>query len=154
MGLRGPKARPERERFAEKTAQGENGCVMWTAGTNRVGYGIFHVGTFYDNRKVYAHRWAYEHAVGPIPEGLHLDHLCRDTLCVNPEHLEPVTPRENVLRGVGATAINARKSHCPKGHPYSGNNLYVGPGGNRKCRECGRIRDAARRPRRRTKKRS
>jgi hypothetical protein len=89
----------------------------------------------------YAHRFAYRLLVGPIPEGLQLDHLCRNQMCVRPEHLEPVTQRTNMLRGVGPAAINAAKTHCPKGHPLSGENVYAHvvratgtPG--RRCKAC------------------
>ena len=70
-----------------------------------------------------AHRFSYERAKGVIPEGLELDHLCRNPACVNPDHLEAVSGHENVRRSDGPSAINARKSHCPNGHPYLGENL-------------------------------
>lgn len=72
-----------------------------------------------ETRLEMAHRAAYQLVVGPIPEGYELDHLCRVIMCWNPEHLEPVTPRENNLRGFSATALNARKTHCPKEHQYT-----------------------------------
>jgi len=134
------------ERFMEKVADGENGCMNWTGGLNGVGYGQFYRGRtdLGDTGKTYAHRWSYETFVGPIPEGLHLDHLCRNRACVNPDHLEPVTIRENLLRGVGPSATNARKTACPQGHPLAGANLYVNPNNSqRSCRECGRERQAA-----------
>lgn len=155
MGLRGPKARPVVERFAEKIAPGENGCIEWQAGTNGVGYGVFHPNTTTTNKKAYAHRWAYEQRFGPIPEGLHLDHLCRNTICVNPDHLEPVTVRENLLRGVGATAKNARKTECQNGHPLSGSNLRVNPTtGYRGCKKCIRAGEVARQPDRNARNRA
>lgn len=83
-----------------------------------------------------AHRAVYELVVGPIPDGFHLDHLCRNPRCVNPDHLEPVTCAVNILRGVGATAVNKRKTSCPKGHLYSEENTYVTPQGYRQCRQC------------------
>lgn len=109
------------------------------------GYGTF----YFEGRMVTAHRWAYEHWVGPIPEGTELDHLCREVLCVLPTHLEPVTHRENLMRGKGFAARNARKTHCPQGHKYTDENTYVNPRGSRECRTCirerGRARDAAKR---------
>jgi hypothetical protein len=83
-----------------------------------------------------AHRLVYEELVGPIPEGMELDHLCRNTSCVNPAHLEPVPHRVNVLRGVGPTAENAVKTECVNGHPLTGRNLCIRKEGGRKCRTC------------------
>jgi len=89
-----------------------------------------------------AHRHAYRLCVGPIPRGYTLDHLCRNTACVRPAHLEPVTLRDNILRGNGPTAQNARKTHCPRGHAYNKANTYYWkrPGGglDRICRACRR----------------
>ncbi|MBM4489703.1 HNH endonuclease [Rhodococcus hoagii] len=150
MGRRGPKARPIVERFSEKIQPLDDGCVAWTGTTNGLGYGTIKLP---DGSRIYAHRWSYEHHVGPIPNGLHLDHLCRNRGCVNPKHLEPVSIKENVLRGVGFSAVNARKTHCPQGHPYSGSNLYTNPTtGSRVCVACRRKRDAARTSRRLTRK--
>ena len=90
-----------------------------------------------------AHRVSYEMAKGKIPDGLQLDHLCRMTLCVNPSHLEPVTPKENIRRGETAEVARLTqlsKTHCPQGHPYSGENLYLKPNGRRECRQC--VRDS------------
>lgn len=108
-------------------------CWVWTGGLSR-GYGKF----FGKG----AHRYAYEALVGPIPEGLQLDHLCRNPPCVNPAHLEPVTPRVNTLRGVGPQALNARKTHCKRGHEFTAENTYKNQG-QRICRQCSR--DKARR---------
>lgn len=81
------------------------------------GYGYFYVrGSGYGSSPVIAHRVMYENEVGRISDGKQLDHLCRVRACINPEHLEPVTLKENVLRGIGITARNAKKTHCPKGH--------------------------------------
>lgn len=138
--------RPAIDRFIEKIEFAENGCIEWTAGTNGVGYGSFYRGrrSVEDNGRTYAHRWSYEYFIEPIPEGMHLDHLCRNPKCVNPRHLEPVTCRENLLRGEGPSAVHAVKTHCPAGHPYSGDNLYVHPvKGQRYCRTCGRLRARA-----------
>lgn len=106
-------------------------CWLWTAAKNNMGYGVFSVG----GSLVLAHRFSYERNVGPIASGLTLDHLCRVPLCVNPEHLEPVTHAENVARGEGGKMWR-EKTHCPKGHPYEGYNLIVTKAGYRACREC------------------
>jgi hypothetical protein len=91
-----------------------------------------------------AHRAFYEHYVGPIPVGLTIDHLCRVRRCVNPDHLEPVTRGENVLRGDTITAANARKTHCPRGHEYDEANTYVCKRGMRHCRTCHQLRQRER----------
>ena len=82
------------------------------------------------------HKHVYEELVGPVEEGLELDHLCRNRPCCNPAHLEPVSRKVNILRGDSPTAMNARKVACLKGHPLSGDNLYLPPNGKRQCRAC------------------
>lgn len=137
---------PIMQRFMGKVRTTPSGCMEWTGGTNGVGYGMF----FTDwaggkNTRKLAHRWYYEQVRGPIPAGLHLDHLCRDTMCVNPDHLEPVTQRVNTLRGIGVSAVHAKKTHCVNGHPFSGDNLvYRSNGRWRDCRECRRAKDRRR----------
>ena len=107
-------------------------CWLWQ-GALSDGYG--HVSV--DGRGVGVHRVVYEALIAPIPDGLQIDHLCRVRHCVNPDHLEVVTAAENVKRGsVGDN--NRDKTHCPQGHPYTGDNLYLNPQGKRECRECGR----------------
>lgn len=96
--------------------------------------GYLFVSVFGENK--YAHRVAYEMLVGKIPPGLTIDHLCRNRACCNPSHLEPVTMRENMMRGEGVAAKHARQTHCKHGHPFSGHNLIIASDGERKCREC------------------
>lgn len=107
------------------------GCWEWTGAKNAGGYGVC--------RGQQAHRASYELLVGPIPAGLQLDHLCRNRACVNPDHLEPVTRKVNILRGEGVAAKNARKTHCLNGHELTGHNLIQHKGG-RECRACARRR--------------
>jgi hypothetical protein len=113
-----------------------DGCWLWTGPLDHGGYGTFR---FERQRKLYvlmAHRIAYEQIIGPIPDGLVLDHLCRVRNCCNPHHLEPVTRGENVLRGDSPNARSARATHCPQGHPYDEANTYRTPNGTRQCRIC------------------
>ncbi len=109
-------------------------CWSWTASISYDGYGHYSQA----GRIWYAHRWAWTMMRGEIPVGLGLDHLCRQKHCVNPAHLEPVTQRENVLRGNGLAAQCARRTHCPRGHPYDEINTYYRPNGGRFCRTCKR----------------
>lgn len=88
-----------------------------------------------DGKRKSGHRVAYEDKYGTIPEGMVLDHLCRNRACINPDHLEVVTQRENIMRGVGVAAKNAQKTHCKRGHEFTGNNLYRYKG-KRMCRQC------------------
>lgn len=122
-------------RFLEKVSVNPvSGCIEWTAGMVG-GYGKFTL----KGRCVLAHRWYFEYCKGGIPSGLQLDHLCRNRRCVNPDHLEPVTCKENLMRGDTFQARNAAKTHCPQGHEYSEENTRVDPKGSRRCRECSRI---------------
>lgn len=140
---RGPKTRLPIVRFRPKwmlsTEHSYEGtpCWEWLGYKTKGGYGKFRV----EGKSPYAHRFAYEHFVGTIPDGLELDHLCRVRHCVNPEHLEAVTHRENMLRGESLQAINAQKTHCPQAHAYD----YVSPTGNRRCRSCDNTHRRARR---------
>lgn len=115
------------QRFLEKVEREPGGCHVWTAYVRPSGYGMFGIG----RRVHYAHRVAYELFVGPIPEGLQIDHLCRNRRCVNPMHLEPVTHRENGRRGKWS-----RKTHCVHGHAYTPDNTYYSADGSRRCRIC------------------
>ncbi len=134
------------ERFWNKVVPEPNsGCWLWTGSTDTSGYGLFRV----DRRLQKTHRWAFMNLVGPIEAPLVLDHLCRETACCNPQHLERVTRQVNTLRGQTPAAANAAKTHCPRGHAYAGTNLLQGSWHRgRACRECKRL-DAQARYRRR-----
>lgn len=121
------------------------GCWEWTGALTDQGYGSFYVrGTgAYTTLKVLAHRWSYESLRGPIPDGLELDHLCRNRACVNPDHLEPVTSRVNMLRGMAPAAITFRTNRCKRDHEFTAENTYYRPDGmGRQCYACIRIRSA------------
>jgi len=120
------------DRFWQKVDKGgDNGCWNWTAALTSSGYGKFMI----QRVSSVAHRLSYTWLVGEIPEGLDLDHLCRNRRCVNPIHLEPVTRRENLLRGKTIPAEHAEKTHCPEGHEYNSENTYL-KNGARHCRKC------------------
>jgi HNH endonuclease len=121
----------------------EDGCWRWLASTQHQGYGVVAIWNHGKRIKKMAHRLAYEFVKGPIPKGLTIDHLCRVPSCVNPAHLEAVSNRENVLRGVGLTAQNARKTHCKRGHELTPENTYT-PSNRpteRWCRICQRAKN-------------
>ncbi len=126
----------ELARFWANVEKRADGCWRWTAYKNWGGYGGFSI----RGKPGKAHRISYEHFIGKIPEGLVTDHLCRRCDCVNPAHMEVVTQRVNLLRGVGACAKNYRKTHCIHGHSLSGANLYMDPDGQRECRICRKTR--------------
>jgi hypothetical protein len=104
------------------------GCWMWQGARAR-GYGVISIG----GKNKGAHRVSYEMLVGPVPDGLQLDHLCREHACINPLHLEPVTASENKQRDCNQ---NTRKTHCDSGHPFDAENTYHDSRGWRGCRAC------------------
>ncbi len=113
---------------------GGDGCWPWLGKANSGGYGL----TTFKGRTYRAHRAMYEVVVGPIPEGLQLDHLCRNRACVRPSHLEPVTNWENTRRGVGPFAQKANGDTCPKGHNYDSLRPRRGKPPARRCSTCDR----------------
>ena len=106
-------------------------CWIWQLAPDSAGYGKLKVRREWKK----AHRFVYETVVGDIPDGLVLDHLCRNPICVNPDHMEPVTQAENMHR-----SGPAQKAHCANGHPYDEQNTYTRPTGQRDCPACGRER--------------
>jgi hypothetical protein len=105
------------ERFWGKVDM-TDGCWLWTGPLHSLGYARFRMDR---ETRVYAHRYAYELENGPIPDGLTIDHICRVRHCVNPDHLEAVTQRENLRRSpIQVSSVNSRKTHCLRGHPFSG----------------------------------
>lgn len=130
------------QRFQTKYTVCPNGCWQWHGAKVGRGYGVMGM----PSGSRLAHRISYEHFIGSIPEGRTIDHLCRNKACVNPAHLEPVTNRENNLRGYSRSAQHARKTHCPAGHEYTFDNTYMHRGA-RHCKTCHRIRERERKAR-------
>lgn len=116
------------ERFWDKVDMTYS-CWLWR-GWTRNGYGQFR----FDGKDIPAHKFAYELFQGKVPEGLILDHLCRNPSCVNPAHLDPTTNKDNIMRGNSLPAKNSKKTHCNKGHEYTEANTYYHP--KEKSREC------------------
>lgn len=127
----------------------ESGCWIWMRHiSGSTGYAqarVRLIGTRWELDNV--HRYSYELLHGPIPDGMHVDHICKVRCCVNPSHLRLLTPRQNVLVGVGPSALNSAKTHCPKGHEYNERNTYMSKVGKRHCRPCAAEKERLRRQR-------
>lgn len=124
-----------RERFWSKVEPGDGECWNWTGHTRGNGYGSFNI---YHGKLIFAHRLAYEMLVADIPDGLTIDHLCRNIICVNPYHMEPIP------RGLNRQRAAAVVTHCPRGHEYTSANTAI-YNNCRTCRMCGRLRMKERR---------
>lgn len=120
------------DRFLASTKAGPGGCWQWTGYLMPNGYARISV----DGERQYAHRVAYEAFAAPIPASLVIDHLCRNHGCVNPDHLDAVTQRVNVLCGESRAAARARQVACIRGHRFDNANTYRAANGTRKCRRC------------------
>jgi hypothetical protein len=125
---------PLKDLIVQRTRVTMDGCWFWEGPVTSDGrYGNMKVTRLGEQM---AHRVSYIVFVGPIPDGLTIDHLCGNTRCVNPAHLEAVTMRENIMRGAGVGALNARKTRCMRGHEFTDANTYRFPDGRRGCRQC------------------
>lgn len=118
------------------TSTGPDGCWPWMGTMATTGYGRLKIGA---KVRVQAHRFGYELQVGPVPVEYHIDHLCRNRACQNVKHLEAVTEGENIRRGIGPSAQNARKTHCKNGHPFDDENTRRDEKGHRTCIACSRV---------------
>jgi len=136
-----PPVQPIEERLVPKIDFTQGDCWIWIGARQSRGYGSVHV----RGRNQLAHRVVYEQLVGPIPPQRDVDHLCRNPSCVNPAHLEPVSHRENNLRGVGPIPENAAKTHCIYGHAFDKQNTRIYADGKRRCGVCTRARARRRR---------
>jgi hypothetical protein len=132
-----PPTIPIEERFAASyRVNRRSGCWLWTRSIRQNGYSQFR---YSRAKNGYGHVFAYEHFVGPVPDGAVLHHTCRNRHCVNPEHIVAVSPRENVMADDTPARRNAEKTHCKRGHELFGENLRITPTGKRICRACQRL---------------
>lgn len=125
-----------KDRFLSKIKKLDNGCWIWNGFLDKKGYGYFKIKLGIPGLQIMAHRASYLLFIGDLIKGLEIDHLCRNRACVNPEHLEQISHKENNRRSESPTAINARKTHCKNGHELIGNNLRIRKNGQRLCRPC------------------
>lgn len=125
-----------RAAFLAETLCAPSGCLIWMGKRSWDVYGSFYM----NRRNMGAHRAAHILFIGPIPDGLVVDHLCRNRRCVEPMHLQAVTVRENTLRGMGITAVQAQRTHCIHGHEFTPENTRITKRGRRDCRACNRAR--------------
>jgi hypothetical protein len=141
----------DEQRFDAKVKRGD-GCWEWVGAISSSGYGSF----WANHAPILPHRWSYHQTIGPIPEGMEIDHLCLNRACVRPDHLEAVTHGENARRGTchwiltASPQLNKAKTHCPRGHEYTTENTRrcrsgLDPRGGRSCRTCHSMLDRARR---------
>lgn len=142
---------PDVLRFEKRITPGLNGCWEWVGsrGGSARTYGVLNIA---GRQRMYAHRWSYEYHRAPIPDGLEIDHLCHNTLCVNPWHLEPVTRQVNAAR-----VRSLARTHCPRGHEFTPENTYHRPdrpGASRDCKTCRAERQREAAPRRSAKARA
>lgn len=143
MAQFGKTTKPLQKRIKDNTITDQNGCWVWQKRIQWNGYAQICVGSRTDNsrKNVNAHRASYEAFVGPLKQGFHIDHLCRNRACVNPEHLEQVTPKENVHRSDAVYKRLMSKTRCIWGHAFTDKNTYIWPkSGHRTCKQCSRQR--------------
>lgn len=127
---------PVLDRFMSHVEKHESGCWLWTGFKSKRGYGQFTT-CFNGIEKIWlAHRFSLFVHGTELNKNLQVDHLCKKTSCVNPDHLEQVTSQENIKRSNGLQAINARKTHCIRGHEFNKENTYIYPRGKTKSRDC------------------